>query len=210
MAIKGDLRDMSLRDLIQFFRMGSKSGVLGFASKCESGMIYIAHGQMIDAIIVRSSDSRIMAIGNEAAIQLFLWKEARFVFRQDEAVSDHPVRIDCDDEWLEREAQKRRELAIDTLHPVITLDAPLELVALPDNQQRSVSLNMHQWRIISLIPSLNTLGAVCNHLHMDPEKALQATNELLELGLVQISASAVNNGTVTQKWMPTYSTTLAA
>lgn len=212
MTIKGDLQDMSLRDLILFFRMGSKSGILGLANQNESGMVYVVDGRMIDAIIVRSCDSTVMAVGNEAAMQIFLWKEARFAFRQDATASDHPVRINCDEEWLEREAQRRREcVTTEPFAPAMTLDATLELVALPDNDQSKVSLTMNQWRIISLIPNLHTLDAICRRVPIEPETAICAANQLVELGLIQISyTAATSSGTMHPNRLASYARTLAA
>jgi hypothetical protein len=211
MTIKGDLRDMSIHDLIQFFRMGSKSGILGLVNGTESGMIYVAHGRIVDAINVRAADSSVLATGTEAAIQIFLWNEAKFAFRNDAAVCDHPVRITHDEEWLEQEAQHRAAL-LARISPFVslTLDSDLELVARPSRDDGSVLLDVYQWRIISLIPSLHTLRAICARLDLETDTALQAMKGLVELGLVKVMPTAAQTGTLTRSVQAAYAATLAA
>src|SRR4051794_12627034 len=93
MALEGCLQDMSLVDLIQIFRMGPKTGVLLLSSGSERGVIYVSAGQLVDAAIVRGPERQVLAVGEEAVLQLLQWEDASFTFRPDPAAGERLTRI---------------------------------------------------------------------------------------------------------------------
>ncbi|PDW03710.1 DUF4388 domain-containing protein [Candidatus Viridilinea mediisalina] len=187
MALEGTLQDMSLSDLFQVFRMGPKTGVLILASMAERGIIYVAEGKVIDAVLASSPDNRVQAAQEEAVIRMLLWDHASFVFRHDANVLNRPPRIAQDSEWLVMEGMRRREdPARATPYQTITLDTQLQLSPLPSSAESGVSLDVNQWRILSQVSSSPNLRSICDATSIEPTQAMRTVAELLAIGLVEI------------------------
>lgn len=187
MALEGTLQDMSLSDLIQVFRMGPKSGVLLLRAQTEHGIIYVADGRMIDALILRGSARTIVATADEAVIQMLTWDDARFVFQYSPCVHTRPIRIHRDGEQLILEGMARRADPTRAIpYHTITLDTYLQLSPLPNNPESGVKLNVHQWRILSQVANQKCLREVCEATKMDPATAIRTVAELLSLGVIEV------------------------
>lgn len=188
MAVKGTLQDMSLHDLVQFFRKGPKSGVLLLLNDSVQGIAYIAWGQMIDALIVQGKDHKVIKNGAEAAIEMFTWEKATFSFRHTTTTHDRPIHIHCEEELLEEEASHRLAcLAAAPTHGLITLDDHIVLKPLPPGgADTSVSLDVTQWRIISMAHECQSLRAICQTADIDQETAIRAVYRLVAVGLIEV------------------------
>ncbi len=187
MALEGTLQDMSLSDLIQIFRMGSKSGVLLLVAPAERGIVYVVEGRLIDALIVQGSERSVIAAHDEAVLQMMTWDEAHFTFRHDLEVSHRPVRIVHDGEWLVMEGMRRRDDPLRAMpYHTITKDTRLQLSPLPSSAESGVSLDVNQWRILSQVSSCQSLGAICDATGLDLERARKTVAELLSIGLLEI------------------------
>ncbi len=188
MALEGTLQDMSLSDLIQVFRMGPKSGVLLIVYADERGVIYVAHGTMIDAVIVQTSNRAIHATGEEAVIQMLTWDNGSFVFSANPSVFERPVRIVRDGEELILEGLRRRKDPAQALpYHTITLDTRLQLSPLPNKPENGVSLDVNQWRVLSQVASDKDLREICAVTCLGSETVIRTVAELLSLGLVEIA-----------------------
>lgn len=188
MALEGCLQDMSLVDLIQIFRMGLKTGVLLLSSALERGVIYVGAGQLIDAAIVRGPERQVLAVGEEAVLQLLQWEDATFTFRPDPAAGERLARIVHDSEWLVLEGVRRRANPLGALSDqLITLETQLELTALPGSAETGVNLNLNQWRILSQISASQNIRAICEKTDMDAKQAIRMVTELIAIGLVDIA-----------------------
>lgn len=189
MAIKGNLRDMSLHDLIQFFRMGARSGILGLTNGPDSGLIYVYQGRVVDAIVVRRTNNTVLAVADEAVILMFLWDDAKFAFRHDSSAQEYSILVSQCEECLEQEAIRRRIAQGGVVCPSkITLDTPLELVAL-DHEQHNISIDLTEWRIISRIPRCITLRAICrDDPSIEPDVAMCTVQTLIQKRLVNMAS----------------------
>ncbi|EFO81839.1 hypothetical protein OSCT_0236 [Oscillochloris trichoides DG-6] len=187
MALDGTLRDMSLSDLFQVFRMGPKTGILLLTSDEQRGIIYVAAGQLIDAAIMSAEDRSILASHDEAVIRMLLWDDARFTFRPTQSVLDRPLRMEHDSEWLVMESLRRRDDPTKVIsYHTITLDTQLQLSPLPSSAESGVSLDVNQWRILSQVSSAPDLRAICEATGIPPGQAIRTVAELLSVGLVEI------------------------
>lgn len=191
MALEGTFEDMSLEDLFQIFRSGSKSGVLLLSTAPERAVIYVHAGRLVDAVLVRGPERRIAATGEEAVLQALQWDAARFVFRHDLAVAERPVRIGHDSEWLVLEGLRRRSNPRRLLpHQQITLDSHLELAALPNGAESGVNLDLNQWRILSQVAVSQNLREICEHTGIAPDQAVRTVTELIAIGLIDVQPAA--------------------
>ncbi len=188
MALNGSLQDMSLRHLARHFRSEKKSGMLVIIRGSDHGIVYVAWGRIIDAIIVSGKDHRTEATGTEAVINLFTWKDAAFSFHDTASVNDRPVRIKREVESLFEESQQR--IAAYPGKPprdVITLDTQLRITPLKhDGTHASTFLSVDEWRILSLIARLHNLRAICKNTHIETKRAIEAASRLVSMGLLEI------------------------
>jgi hypothetical protein len=188
MALEGTLKDMSLSDLFQVFRMGPKTGVLFLACTDLRAIVYVAAGELIDAAVVCLPDRRVIAAHDEAVIQMLLWDDAAFVFRHNPAVLHRPVRIRHDAEHLVLESIRRRDDLRSMLpYHHVTLDTCLQLSPLSAGRECSVSLSVIQWRILSQVPHHSSIRAISQATGMPPDQVIHSVLELMAIGLVEIA-----------------------
>lgn len=187
MALEGTLHDMSLSDLFQVFRLGPKSGILLIDNANERSVIYVDHGRLIDAFVVRGANRQVVATADEAVLHTLDWEDGQFIFRHDLSVTGHNVTIRHDGEWLVLESLRRKADPLTTLpYHQIDLDTCLRLSPLPSNAESSVSLDVDQWRILSYAANSQDLRTICTATGIEPERALRIVAELLSLGLVEV------------------------
>ncbi len=188
MALEGTLHDMSLSDLFQVFRMGPKSGILIIDNADARSVIYVDHGRLIDAFVVRGTNRQVVATADKAVLHTLEWEDGQFVFRHDLSVAGHAVTIKHDGEWLVLESLRRRANPLTSLpYHQIDLDTCLRLSPLPSNAESSVSLDVDQWRILSYAANSQDLRTICTATGIEPERALRIVAELLSLGLVEVA-----------------------
>ena len=187
MALEGTLQEMSLSDLIQVFRMGPKTGILLMVSGDERGVLYVADGRLVDAIVVRGPDRKVVEVQDEAVLHMLLWNEANFVFRHDLAVRERPPRIKHDGEWLVMESMRRRDDPTSALpYHKLNLDTHIQLSPLPSDAESGVSLDVNQWRILSQVSSHSNLRTISEITGITPEQVIRTVAELMSVGLVEI------------------------
>ena len=185
MALEGNLQDMSLADLFQVFRMGAKAGVLLLVSGREHGLIYVRAGQLIDAVLVRGAERRVIAQGEEAVLQILQWQDASFTFRHTIAVDQRPVRITHGSEWLVLESIRRRS-DLFQVQPgeEITADSRVELTAAPLSAAVELGLDADQWRILNHIPASQSVRDISARSGIPIDRVLQALRTFSAIGLV--------------------------
>lgn len=187
MALEGSLADMSLIDLFHIFQMGPKTGILLLVSGPERGVVYVAEGRLVDAVLVRGTERRVIASGEDAVIQLLQLEDANFTFRHDPAIVERPARIFHETDWLVLEGVRRRENPLRALpHEQITLDTQLEMASMPSSVESGVNLDLNQWRILSQIAISQNIREVCDKIGIAPELAIRTVTELIVIGLLQI------------------------
>jgi hypothetical protein len=187
-ALEGNLQDMPLEDLFQIFRSWPRSGVLLVDGSTEHGVIYVSHGDITDALIVKRVNRQIVATHEEAVIQLLQWDEATFTFRHDPSIEHRPTRIFNNNEWLILEGLRRRENPVRTsAHQTITLDTHLQLATPPHQADNNILLGIDQWRILSQISTAHNVREICNRTSIDAEKVLRLVVELVAIGLLEIT-----------------------
>lgn len=191
MALEGSLQDMSLVDLIQIFQTGSKSGVLFLKSDRSHGLIFAYQGRLIDAALVDGPQRRVLAVGDEAVIELLQWDEATFTFKHDPSVGQRPRRIVRDGERLVLEGMRRRENPLAALpYHGITPDARLALVTPPSEVAAGVRLSLHQWQALNQISQSRTLRTLSAQLGLELQQATRVVAELVAIGLVEVERTA--------------------
>lgn len=192
MALEGNFEDMSLADLFQVFRMGSKTGVLLLYNRHERGVIYVAQGVLVDAFVVTGSERQVVATCDEAVLHMLGWSSACFIFRHDPTVVARAQRIAHDAEWLVLESMRRHA---NPQHAIpqytLTLDTRIQLAPMPGNAESHVSLDVDQWRILSHAANGATIGEICADTKMPEAQVIRLVSELLAVGLIDITTNRV-------------------
>ncbi len=190
MALEGTFQDMSLSDLFQVFRMGSKTGVLFLACADLRGIVYVTAGELIDAALIRFPDRSVIAVHDEAVIHMLLWDDATFVFHHNVSALHRARRIRNDAEHLVLESIKRRDDLRSMLpYHHVTIDTCLQLSPLAAGRESSVSLSMDQWRVLSQVPHHSSIRAISEATGMPPERVIRLVLELMAIGLVETIAA---------------------
>ncbi len=185
MALEGNIQDMSLADLFQVFRMGAKAGVLLLVNGREHGLIYVRAGQLIDAVLVRGAERRVIAHGEEAVLHVLQWQDASFVFRHMIAVDQRPVRITHSSEWLVLESIRRRgDLFQVQPGEHITADSRIELTAAPLSAAVELGLDPEQWQILSQIPASQNVRDISTRSGIPLDRVILALCTFSAIGLV--------------------------
>jgi hypothetical protein len=182
MALEGSLHDLSLVDLLQAFRMAHKTGVLMLVGGAERGVIYVREGRLIDAVLVRGPERRVIAAAEDAVIRLLQWEDATFTFQPDPKVHQRSPRIVHDGGWLLQEGGRQRENPVQR----ITLDTRLALARLPGGAERAVKLDLDQWRLLSQAAVANTVRDICTQAGVPAEQAIDKLGGLVAIGLIEI------------------------
>lgn len=188
MPINGSLREMSLYNLLEILRAGSKSGVLLITSGDQRGMVYFAEGLVMDALLVRDINPEILALGGDALQQMLLWDDAVFTFDQAACIyedmrSEQPAKISIEQFDQEDRAVSSRSQVL----PKVTLDTHFDLVPQPPiNGLAKVKLDMVQWRILSHVSPYQTLREICETTGIDTETALVHVTKLLSIGMLKV------------------------
>ncbi|MBK9945413.1 MAG: DUF4388 domain-containing protein [Kouleothrix sp.] len=186
MALEGTLQDMSLVDLFHVFRMGPKTGMLSLQHDAHCGVVYVAAGQPIDALVINSANRQIIARDEQAIWQLFLWEQASFTFHHDADVQGRARRISCDSDTLILEGLRRRVHSGQGAHATpVTLETCLRL-ATPASADTGVSLDLAQWRILSQVAICKDVREICANSRITAEEVLRIIGELVALGLVEV------------------------
>ncbi|GEM_PF-5193745 len=188
MALEGNLQNMALSDLIQVFHTDAKTGILFLKGTHERGVIYVADGRLIDAVVVRGKERTIVATRDEAVLQMLTWEQADFIFRYEPTVRKRPIRIVHSGQCLILEGMRRHADPVRTLsYYNITPETILHLAALPRNVRSGVRLSIDQWRILSWIASGQNVHTICQATGLDVPAVTRLVVELMAIGLVEIA-----------------------
>lgn len=194
MALEGTFEDMSLTDLFQIFQIGAKSGILVLHGASHHGVVYVSTGRLIDAVIVKSPERTVLAVGEDAVITLLQWPEASFVFRHDLAVSNRPVRILHDSEWLVVESFRRQQTpAAPSAYQHLTPASYFQLAAISPTTEQHVHLDLEQWRLLSYMATAQQGHDLAEQLCQSFDKLLPILNELVAIGLVEVVAPVLHH-----------------
>lgn len=104
MAIRGDLKDMSLMNLLQFVSQGRQNNAIYMVREGVEGVIYFQDGDPMHATVGS-------LVGNEAVYQLLNWTEGTFEVSEIETIPRQTINTTWNHlvlEEMRRSAERRR------------------------------------------------------------------------------------------------------
>lgn len=94
MPVQGNLREMSLANLIQVNCQEMRSARLTLEQEGQSGEVYFADGQVVHAV-------RGVISGQEAVFEMLTWEDGTFTFDRDVHTAEKTISLDWNDLLLE-------------------------------------------------------------------------------------------------------------
>ncbi|GAC1431165.1 MAG: hypothetical protein NVSMB68_03480 [Thermoanaerobaculia bacterium] len=176
MAFQGSLKELPLPDIIQLVSVSGKTGKFTLTRDSDRGFIFLKNGQMVHASV---GD----LIGEEAIYSLAIWNSGDFQFNP----GDEPERqtITKSNTNLLMESARRLDEWRVLSKKIPSVEHVPELVA-RENRHEQVTLNPHEWLLITKIDGHRSIVEVARMLNMssfDVSKILYGmiTGELVVL-----------------------------
>ena len=173
MALEGTLEDMPLRDLVSIFRETERSGVLTLQTRTEQADIFVFAGKLRDAIVTLCGDQRVLATGDAALRYLTRWQEATFVFRHDDRVACHPLRLSATSHQILRATYR------------VDADTCVRLVAALRGEA-SVLLSRMEWRVLCSIAERGQIHEISKRAGITHEYTCDIIETLLAKEVIEI------------------------
>jgi uncharacterized protein DUF4388 len=176
MAFQGSLKELPLPDIIQLVSVSGKTGKFTLTRDADRGFIFLKNGQMVHATVAD-------LIGEEAIYSLAIWNSGDFQFNPGEE-ADRQTITKSNTNLLMEAARRLDEWRV-LSKKIQSVDLVPELMA-RDNRHEQVTLNSHEWMLITKIDgqrSITDIGRALNMSPFDVAKILygMVTGELVHL-----------------------------
>ncbi len=156
MAFQGSLKELPLPDIIQLVSVSGKTGKFTLTRDADRGFIFLKNGQMVDASVGE-------LVGEEAIYSLAIWNSGDFQF----SPGDEPERqtISKSNTNLLMEAARRLDEWRVLSKKIPSVEHVPELMA-RDNRHEQVTLNPHEWLLITKIDGQRSISEIGQTLNM--------------------------------------------
>lgn len=180
MAFQGSLKELPLPDIIQLVSVSGKTGKFTLTREADRGYIFLKSGQMVHAAV---GD----LVGEEAIYALAIWNSGDFQFTP----GDEPDRqtIAKSNTNLLMEAARRLDEWRVLSKKIPSVEYVPELIA-RENRHEQVTLNPHEWMLITKIDGHRTIADVGRALNMSAFEAAKIMYGLITGELVQLKKKA--------------------
>jgi len=186
MALTGTFDDVSFAELLQMLNIGSKSGRLTVSRPGETGVLFIANGDVARAVSRRDR-------GPDLVYKILGWKTGEFAFER----SDEPVvrNIKESTEALILEGMKRFdewervEEELPDMHVVLRQRA----FAVNDKFEE---ISPAAQTVLRLVDAQRNVSTIIRESGLEPMEAVTAVTELLAEGIVEQWSGARSSGDV--------------
>lgn len=181
MALHGTLETFPLTDALRLLATTHQSGRLQVQAEPAAGSVWMAGGAIVTADSNRVED----APAEEVLADLFRWRSGAFVFTAG-APPDRPSGSHETERLLATAGRLVEEW--DGLQAVVpSLDARVDLVErLPGD---SVEVDAERWAWLGAVGAGGTVRDLACRLELTELGVLRAVRDLLDLGLVTVTAS---------------------
>lgn len=176
--VEGDLKQISLPDLLQIFSQNRKDGVLALSHNRKKGYIHILEGQVVSARIGRIT-------AEKAFYRLLLWDHGKFRFTPGSPqIEDH---IDLSTDQLLLEGMRQNDEMLAQMSTFPAADKLLEL-AVPSGHLPK-GLRPGTLEIIELLDGETLVSHLVDNSPRSDYEVLQVLRALIEKGILKESRS---------------------
>jgi len=158
MAFQGSLKELPLPDIIQLVSVSGKTGKFTLTRESDRGYIFLKNGQMIHATVGE-------LIGEEAIYALAIWNSGEFQFNPGEEAERQTIAKSNTN--LLMEAARRLDEWRVLSKKIQSVEMVPELLA-RENRHEQVTLNPHEWMLITKIDGHRSIADIGHGLNMSP------------------------------------------
>jgi uncharacterized protein DUF4388 len=156
MAFQGSLKELPLPDIIQLVSVSGKTGKFTLTRDSDRGFIFLKNGQMVHASV---GD----LVGEEAIYALAIWNSGDFQFNPTEE-ADRQTITKSNTNLLMEAARRLDEWRV-LSKKIPSVEHVPELLA-RDNRHEQVTLNPHEWMLITKIDGHKTIAEIGRTLNI--------------------------------------------
>ncbi|MBP8251570.1 MAG: DUF4388 domain-containing protein [Herpetosiphon sp.] len=179
MALEGNLRDLSVSDLIQLVDLSKKTGMTHFKAnqggEIVEGQLYFRDGRITGA-----------TLGNlepvEAALTFFTFHEGEFRFFEQAVPA--PT-ITSSNEMIIMEGIDRQDRWAEIEKVIPNTSVILKLAQNPNNSSRDINLAADEWRVLTMINGKNSVAQIADRTGLGWFRTSEIVLHLLTNGLVE-------------------------
>ena len=176
MAFQGSLKELPLPDIIQLVSVSGKTGKFTLTREDQRGYIYLKGGQMVHAAVGDMT-------GEEAIYALAIWNSGEFQFIAGEEADRQT--ISKSNTNLLMEAARRLDEWRVLSKKIASVDLVPELLA-RENRHEQVTLNPHEWMVITKIDGHRAITEIGRALNMSPFDVAKILYGMITGELVQL------------------------
>jgi len=176
MAFQGSLKELPLPDIIQLVSVSGKTGKFTLTREADRGYIFLKSGQMVHASVGE-------LIGEEAIYSLAIWNSGDFQFTAGEG-ADRQTITKSNTNLLMEAARRLDEWRV-LSKKIPSVEYVPELLG-RENRHEQVTLNPHEWMLITKIDGHRSITDVARALNMSSFDASKILYGLITGELVQL------------------------
>ena len=176
MAFQGSLKELPLPDIIQLVSVSGKTGKFTLTREADRGYIFLKSGQMVHALVGE-------LVGEEAIYSLAIWNSGDFQFNPGEEAERQTITKSNTN--LLMEAARRLDEWRVLSKKIPSIEYVPELLA-RENRHEQVTLNPHEWMLITRIDGHRSIAEVARSLNMSAFDASKILYGLITGELVQL------------------------
>jgi CheY-like chemotaxis protein len=182
-VIEGDIRQMSLVDLLQVFNLNRKDGMLTLEQGRTKGVIYLLEGNVINARVGEVN-------GIKAFFRLLCWGKGKFRFAQGTPGSDIRIKLPTDHLIMEGLRQKdEMEAMAGSLPP---LDGMLRSRVPRENLPQGLRPSTRE--VINLLEYYEKVGDILDHASHPDLEILHILKVLLDRKILEYQQEDLASG----------------
>jgi hypothetical protein len=183
-ALQGTIDTFELTEVVRLLAAGAKTGVLRLDGNRGTGGVWVKEGQVTAVAVDHAPHAEDFA---EAMFELLRFDDGSFTFEAGPEADDAGDPADVDEVLTEAEAKLAEWREIERVVPTTRATVSLR----PELSRADVVLDKARWRLVAAIGGGATVATVGDVLGLGELPISRAVKDLVELGVVELDASAV-------------------
>jgi len=173
-ALRGDLKQLSLPNVLQLLKSGSQSGKLDLSDGTNTGEIFIQNGDIIHAVAGAQ-------IGEDAFYSMLTWLQGDFNFVSGVEAPERSVSTST--ELLLLEASRRVQGWEEIKSVIPSMQVVFNLAA---GTTGAINLEPDEWKVLAQVNGVRTVVDIAEALGWDDFQTAKVISRLVKTGLLDI------------------------
>jgi hypothetical protein len=178
-ALKGNLAQLSLLDVMRMLSAGNRTGQLDLMSGKHRGEVFLNQGKIVHA----ASGAQ---IGESAIYSMLNWRHGEFNFKAEVATPESSVKIDM--QQLLQESAGRAQEWDEIAQTISSTDLVLKLSS--TGATGMVTLQPEDWQVLAQVNGLRSIEDIAVGLNRDEFSVAKTMHGLIRAGLLIVNDQA--------------------